>query len=110
MLIGQKFKVPGGREGTAPGQDRAVPPSSQKRLEFIPSPPLPFLLGEQPRSGRSLSIQSSRGGNKYGRVGSQPGWTRAQKLDPGLLTSGQRGLGRLPLLRSPRALCWVREE
>lgn len=57
MTIGPKFKVPGGREGTALGPDRAVPPSSQKRLEFIPSAPLPFLLGEQSRPGRGFSVQ-----------------------------------------------------
>lgn len=33
-MIGQKFKALGGRKGTAPGQRRTAPPSSQEGLEF----------------------------------------------------------------------------
>lgn len=52
LMRGQKFKAPGGREGTAPGQHRALAPSTQ----ILPAPP----------SGAS---SRRRGGSRCGRVG-----------------------------------------
>lgn len=85
-MIGPQFKVPGGRAGgKAPGQDRAVPPRPRSaRNSDLPRP--------STFSWVSCSDRGVCSASPGWKQVPQPGRTGAQKLDPGVLTSRQRGL------------------
>lgn len=57
--IEQKFKAPGRKKGHCPRRDRAVPPASQRCLQFRPSFPLLFLPGEL-RAARGSLLSLAR--------------------------------------------------